>query len=247
MKARARRAAKGDPKRAVGYLRVSTEDQRLGPEAQRDAIERWAAREGVRVVAWHCDQGVSGGAPLDQRPALLDALLALQTSRAGVLVVAKRDRLARDVFLAAMVEQKAGAAGAQVISAAGEGTGGDEDDPAAQLMRRMVDAFAEYERALIRARTRAALRAKARRRERVGSVPWGFELSADAVHLELSEHEQAVLARIAALRAEGTSLRGIVATLDAEGVTGRAGTPLQLKRVALLVRRLRLNAPRTEQ
>lgn len=37
----------GDPKRAVAYLRVSTDEQRLGPEAQRAAIAAWGAREGV--------------------------------------------------------------------------------------------------------------------------------------------------------------------------------------------------------
>ena len=45
---------------AVGYVRVSTDDQNLGPQAQRAAIESWAAREGVQVAAWHVDQGVSG-------------------------------------------------------------------------------------------------------------------------------------------------------------------------------------------
>ena len=46
----------------MAYIRVSTEDQALGPEAQRAAIENWAARQGVQVLSWHIDQGV-GGAP----------------------------------------------------------------------------------------------------------------------------------------------------------------------------------------
>jgi hypothetical protein len=80
-------------KAAVAYLRVSTEDQQLGPEAQRAAIEAWAAREGVQVVAWHLDQGVSGGADVEDRPGLV---AALRVERAGILLVAKRDRLARE-------------------------------------------------------------------------------------------------------------------------------------------------------
>ena len=63
-----------DPRRAVAYLRVSTDEQHLGPEAQRAAVEAWAARAGVVVVAWHIDAGVSGAAPVDRRPALLGAL-----------------------------------------------------------------------------------------------------------------------------------------------------------------------------
>ena len=45
------RTRPGNPKRAVAYLRVSTDEQRLGPEAQRAAIAAWAVREGITVVA----------------------------------------------------------------------------------------------------------------------------------------------------------------------------------------------------
>lgn len=206
--------------RAVAYLRVSTDEQALGPEAQRAAIEAWAARAGVAIVAWHLDQGVSGGAALDRRPALLAALDGLETTGAGLLVVAKRDRLARDVVLAAMIERLAARTGARVVSAAGEGSD-DGDDPSALLMRRMVDAFAEYERALIRARTRAALAVKSARGERVGQVPFGFRVAADGVALERDEGEQAALATIRALRLDGLSFERIAAELNTRGVPAR--------------------------
>lgn len=89
---------RGDLSKAVAYLRVSTTDQHLGPEAQRKSIETWAAANGVQVVAWHADPGVSGGSDLDDRPGLVAALAELRLVGAGVLVVAKRDRLARDVY-----------------------------------------------------------------------------------------------------------------------------------------------------
>ena len=46
-----------DPALAVAYLRVSTDDQKLGPEIQRDQIGRWAAANGVAVLSWHFDEG----------------------------------------------------------------------------------------------------------------------------------------------------------------------------------------------
>ena len=61
MAQRLRKHPQRDQSRAVAYLRVSTEDQALGPEAQRAAIEAWAARQGVQVLSWHLDQGVGGG------------------------------------------------------------------------------------------------------------------------------------------------------------------------------------------
>ena len=216
-----RRTPAADPSRAVAYLRVSTDDQALGPEAQRAAILRWAASAGIEVVAWCEDLGVSGGAPLDKRPGLLEALAALPVNGAGVLVVAKRDRLARDVMTAAMTEAAAARVGARVLSAAGEGTEGEADDPAGLLMRRLIDAFSEYERALIGSRTRAALAVKRARGERVGSVPLGSTVAADGVHLAPDLAEARALDLIAELRADGLSLRAIAAELNARGVPAR--------------------------
>jgi DNA invertase Pin-like site-specific DNA recombinase len=225
-----------DPKRAVGYLRVSTEDQNLGPEAQRAAIELWASRSGVTVTSWHVDQGVSGGASIDSRPGLLAAIDAAGESKAGLLVVAKRDRLARDVMLAAMTEQLLARQGARVVSAAGEGTEGGSDEPAAQLMRTLVDAFAQYERALIRSRTKAALAVKRARGQRVGGVPYGMQLASDGAALELNAAEQAVIARIRSWRAAGLSLRGIVAECERAGIVARSGKPLAQTQVVRILK-----------
>lgn len=60
------------------------------------AVGAWAAREKVNVIAWHLDHGLSGGSELDVRPALGAALGELRVCGAGVLVVARRARLARD-------------------------------------------------------------------------------------------------------------------------------------------------------
>src|SRR5215468_4760276 len=50
---RRRRVAAGDERRAVAYLRVSTEEQHLGPEAQRAAVEAWAKVRSVTSASWH--------------------------------------------------------------------------------------------------------------------------------------------------------------------------------------------------
>jgi len=213
---------------------VSTDRQELGPEAQRAAIEAWASREGVTVVAWHVEAGVSGAAAIADRPELVAALASLTVHRAGVLIVAKRDRLARDVMAAAMLERMALDAGARIVSAAGEGT--DSADPSAVLLRTMVDAFAQYERAMIAARTRAALKAKRARGERAGTVPYGFTSDA-AGRLSPCPAERAVIAQVHALRAAGVTLRGIVAELARAGVVGRTGNALAMAQVQNILAR----------
>lgn len=228
----AKRVRPGSPTLAVAYLRVSTEDQALGPDAQRAAILAWASREGVAVVAWHVDAGVSGATPVAERSGLLAALGALRELDAGVLVAAKRDRLARDPVVAATVERAAAAAGAVVRTADGSS---DAAGPEGMMMRGIVDVFAAYEREVIKARTRAALGVKKARGERVGAVPFGFRLAADGVHLEPHEDEQTIIARARELRADGWSLRETAAALEADGRRSRTGRPFDAKQVSRMV------------
>jgi DNA invertase Pin-like site-specific DNA recombinase len=222
----------GHPKVAIAYLRASTDEQRLSPEAQRAWIHAWAVREDTRVAAWYADRGVCSIAPVEDRPALRAALVAVATHRAGLLVVAKRDRIARDVLLAAEVERAAAHAGARLVSATGEGNG---DSPADAFMRTVIDGAAQYERGLIRARTRAALDAKRARGERVGAVPYGFALDADGVRLARAADEQATIARARELRIRGLSLRGVASKLAFEGCVSRTGRPFMASQIARML------------
>ncbi len=222
-----------DPRTAVAYLRASTDDQHLSPDAQRAAIESWAAREGVSVVSWHVDAGVSGAADLADRPALAAALGALRALGAGLLVVAQRDRLARDVYLAAAIDRAVTSSGSRVVSADGTANG---DTPADAFMRTILDAAAQYERALIRSRTKAALAAKRAKGERTGTVPYGFAADAEG-RLTACPAEQAVIAQVRALRDAGLTFRGIVAELARVGVVGRTGRALALVQVQNILAR----------
>ena len=207
----------GDSGRVVGYIRVSTEEQELGPEAQRAALTRWCAEHGAQLVAV-AEDVVSGAAEVAKRPGLLAALSHLVEHRAGVLLVARRDRLARDAVASAVIERLAERAGARILSACGTGNG---DGPEARLMRGVVDLFAEYERDVIRARTRAALAAKKARGEMTGTAPIGWRLAADGVHLEPHPREAAAVALVYELRARGATCAGIARYLDAKGVPCR--------------------------
>jgi len=229
-----RTVATGQPRIAVAYLRASTDEQRLSAPAQHACIRAWAARERISVAGWYLDRNVCSVTPIEGRPALRAALAAVSVRDAGVLVVARRDRIARDVVLAAEIERAAARAGARLISATGEGNG---DSPADAFLRTVIDGAAQYERGMIRARTRAALAAKRTRRERVGAVPYGFALQGDGVHLVTDRQEQATIARARELRAAGLSLRAVAAKLDSEGRVSRRGRtflPAQVARMLAL-------------
>jgi len=83
---------------AIAYLRVSTEEQAasgLGLEAQRAQIEEFAAAQGLTIVQWFADEGISA-ATIGKRPAMLAALQALDVGIAGVLLGKDISRLTRD-------------------------------------------------------------------------------------------------------------------------------------------------------
>jgi DNA invertase Pin-like site-specific DNA recombinase len=215
-------------------VRASTERQELGPEAQRAELSRWAERSAITLASVHED-ALSGGTELEHRPGLLAALDAVREHRAGVLVVTRRDRLARDVLIAATIERAVHRAGARVVSTDGVGSG---DSPAEAFQRSILDAVAQFERALIRERTRAALRAKPARGQRAGNVPWGYRADADG-RLEVLEAEAAVARRVLRMRSEGVPLRAIARTLARDGVAGRTGRALSLTQVARIASRAR--------
>lgn len=202
--------------KGIAYLRVSTDEQDLGLDAQRAAVASWCAREGVELAGEHVDDGVGGASPLDRRPGLLAAIEGLRRGR--VLVVAKRDRLARDPFVAMLVEKEARKRGARVVCADGSCNGDEAGDV---LMRRMLDAFAEFERAQIALRTRAALAVKRRRGERIsGRPPFGWRFG-EGGSLEAVASEQEQLERARRLRREGSSAAAIASALGSNPRTGR--------------------------
>jgi len=198
----------------VGYLRVSTDQQaesKLGLEAQKKAIQDYSKRTGNEVFCFFSDEGISGSLSLEKRPGLMSAISALK--KGSILVVSGRDRLSRgDVLSMAMIESMVSKKGAKIISAQGEGT--ENDDISGVLMRRMVDAFAEYERLLIGARTKSALKAKKDRGQRTGHIPFGKRLADDGIHLEQDEKEQDILKQMRDLQKEGLSIRKIAKELN---------------------------------
>lgn len=206
-------------KNAVAYVRVSTTDQAdsgAGLAAQRAAIEAYAAKAGLTITSWNEDAGISGAAAIEDRPGLMAAIGELR--RGSVLLIAKRDRIARDTFLALVVEKAAAKRGATIATADGVANG---DTPADQFMRSILDATAQFERSMIRQRTRTAMAAKRRAGERTGEVPFGWDL----VDGRLVENaaEQIVIRCILDCRANGVSLRQIAAILNGRAIATKKG------------------------
>lgn len=206
-----------DPARAVAYLRASTCAQRHTLDVQRERIGAWAAAEGVALAGQHVDAGVSGCAPLARRPGLADALVDLETTGAGLLVVTDRSRLARTSLDAALLDREVGRLGARVHCIDAGGLAND-DSAEGRFVRQVLDAVNELEVARTRARTAAILRHKRATGQRTGGrLPYGYRpSSADPTRLEPHPEEQRAIGRIRQLAATGASQRAIVQALEQE-------------------------------
>src|SRR5262249_7428735 len=143
------------------YLRVSTDKQGrsgLGIEAQRAAIARFAAAEGLELIGELVEVETGKGVDaLDRRPMLRETL-ALAKKAKGAVVVAKLDRLSRDVaFIANLMAQRVPFVVTEL---------GADCDP---FMLHIYAALAEKERTLISERTKVALAARKAQGVRLGN------------------------------------------------------------------------------
>lgn len=214
-----------DGVRLIAYLRVSSRGQVVdgfGIDVQRKAIRRWAKTAGHRLVGEYVDAGVSGATDAVDRPGLSEALQQLRRPpRADGMVVARLDRLARAVTVQEAILALIWREGGQVFTAdADEVLQDDPDDPMRTAMRQMAGVFAELERRMNVKRMRDGRTAKAETgRKAVGEYAYGYAGAGKGRERDAGPRpdEQAAVARILEMRADGRSYREIAAALDAEG------------------------------
>ena len=191
----------------IAYFRVSTDRQGksgLGLEAQREAVMRHVGSAGVLRAEF---TEVESGSRSD-RPQLAAAIAAAKKARA-TLIIAKLDRLARNVhFVSGLMES-----GVDFIAA---------DNPHAnRLMVHMLAAFAEHEREQISQRTKAALQAAKARGVRLGRN--GAENLAPAYRAAALDRARQLAPILSEMRALGMSARGMASELTARGVPTPTG------------------------
>lgn len=213
--------------RLVAYLRVSSEGQidGYGLDAQRRAVRAWAKAHGHRIVRACSDEAVSGALDASERPGLSCALEALADGTAEALIVARLDRLARQLTVQEATLGLIWRRGGTVFSAdQGEVHADDPDDPMRTAIRQVMGTFAELDRKMVAKRLRDGRRAKAAAgRKAVGDYAYGFRGVGKGRERDagIDEGEQVAVRRILELRDAGQSYRQIAAALDDEGLKPR--------------------------
>ena len=221
--AKQKRTALAEDK-AVIVLRVSTERQGvsgLGLTAQEEAARTFCSDSGLEVVAVVQDV-VSGKVAPSKRGGMSEALRLLEEQQASVLVAARADRLTRvnaDLYALMDLSAKQG----WCIRTADKVV--DTCTESGRLMAAVAGLFAEQERRLISARTRAAKQVQKAQGVRLGSKT-------------ISTPED-TRQRLRALRAQGLTMQQTAVRLTEEGLltaTGKAWTWQNVQRVEASLR-----------
>ena len=212
--------------KAVGYCRISTEGQSdgLGLEVQRQQIVDHCERQGYVLVAT-LEDVTSGSNGLDERTGLAGALEALEVEGCEVLVIPRLDRLARDLVMQEQLLAEVWRTGAEVESCSqGEANLRDDpDDPSRSLIRQVLGAVSQYERAMITARMKRGRAAKAARGGyAAGAPPYGWAAK-DGELVEVPA-EQGVLDMMRKMRYDdGMSVEAIAERLNGMGIPPKRG------------------------
>jgi DNA invertase Pin-like site-specific DNA recombinase len=217
------------PAPIVSYIRVSTAKQGrsgLGLEAQREAVARFAANEALHVAHEFVEVETGKGVDaLDKRPQLAAALAMAKKLKAPV-VVAKLDRLSRDVaFISGLMAQRVPFVVAEL---------GPNVDP---FMLHIYAALAEKERTLISQRTKAALAAAKNRGVKLGNP--GLTAARDRRVAGRDAGLQPVLAEL-----HGRSYQAIAAELTKRAIEApRGGSTWNAMTVMRAMKRLGIANP----
>lgn len=221
--------------KAVAYLRTSSAAN-VGADKDSDkrqlaAINAFAQANGFEVVGVYYDAAVSGADPVTERPGFMDMLARVVSNGAKTILVESPDRFARDLAVQLAGHDMLKGMGIALIPA----TAPDfftADTPTAVLVRQVLGAIAQFDKASTVAKLAAA---RKRRREATGKC------EGRKGHAELRPE---VVKLVKELRHVGAgrkpkggvpSLRAVAATLAAAGHVNERGQPYNPKSIAAML------------
>jgi len=217
--------------KAVAYLRTSSKTN-IGPDKDSDkrqqaAIEAFAKANRFEIVATFYDAAVSGADPVTDRPGFAEMLERLMSNGARTIIVESPDRFARDLMVQLAGHDMLKAKGITLIAASAP-TFFIEDTPTAVLVRQVLGAVAQFEKA-----TTVAKLAAARKRKRAT----GVKVEGRKSLAETNPDAVALAKRLARKRPKGgqMSLRAIAAEMAAQGFLNERGAPFNHKSIASML------------
>lgn len=219
--------------KAVGYLRTSSAanvgQDKDSDKRQRSAIVAYAKANGYEVVDWYYDAAVSGADPVDSRPGFAEMLVRLTTNGAKTIIVESPDRFARDLIVQLTGHDLLKSMGIALIPTTAPDFFTD-DTPTAVLVRQVLGAIAQFDKASTVAKLAAA---RKRKREATGEKVEGRKS-----HAEKNPELVALVRELHRKPRKGDrmSLREIAVELANRGHLNANGQPYNPKSVAAMLK-----------
>ena len=207
---------------AIGYVRVSTEDQAkegVSLDNQKAKIEAYCQLKDLELLEIIEDAGIS--AKNLKRPGVQKVLGMARKKKVDAIIVYKLDRIFRstvDALETTKIFDKWGVSFHSIEETL------DTESAMGRFFFTLTAALAEMERRIIGERTKAALAHKRAKRESTGGYapPYGYDLD-DTGHLIRNDLEQKGIKLIRSLHEKGNSLRVICRELEANGYRTKTG------------------------
>lgn len=215
--------------KAVGYMRTSSAanvgQDKDSDKRQRAAIEAFAKAAGYEVVGWYYDAAVSGADPVTERAGFMDMLQRVATNGAKTIIVESPDRFARDLTVQLTGHDMLKDLGIDLVPASAPDFF-TSDTPTAVLVRQVLGAIAEFEKASLVAKLAGA---RKRRRVEAGKCEGRKPLA------ETAPEAVNMARRLASVRKRKPSLRAIADQLAAAGFTNERGNTYNPKSIAAML------------
>jgi len=204
---------------AIGYCRVSTDEQGVSLADQREKINTYAKMLSLNLIETIVDEGVSGTVPMSKRDGGQKLLDMLSNGSAGHVIAIRLDRLFRsnlDALTCVSAWDRVGVA-LSLIDFGGQTL--NTSTATGRMMLSMMAAFAQFERDLISERTSAALQHKRRNGDAYTRDVLGYDKANG--RMVANANEQKIVADIHRWRRKGLSMDKIAKRLNAAGVVGK--------------------------
>lgn len=221
--------------KAVAYCRVSTDGQigedRFGIPAQREQIQNYCDQKGIEIVGWFIDEGVSGAK--ERRPEF-DKILqgAVTNPPIDYVVVAKTDRISRDINLYYAYKNLLQKQGLEILSVAEDWS--NQDKLTAMILENFLAMAATVERENIRVRTSSGRSLKARSGGYAGGRrPYGY--SVQDGKLVIDETEAKAVRLIFGMKDRGETFQAICEALNKSGFVTKSGKPFVISTIQVIL------------
>lgn len=219
-----------------GYIRVSTGTQAekgYGLDAQREAIEKFAAANGITITNIYEDAGISGNMHDDddddallKRHALMELLSVIEPK--DTIIVLNTSRVWRSDMTKVLIRREMIKRGAKLVSIEQPKYDLYSKDPNEYLVNSIMEIIDVYDRMSIALKLARGRSVKAHKGDKpAGVCPFGYQYTEDKKSVVIVQDEAQTVRFIFSEAQKGSSLQKIADALNSDGITTRNGNKWQ--------------------